>query len=322
MFERLRYLEPSHRFRTVWQYQNLMFMTAGLVLERLAGESWEQFTERRIMAPLGMKRSNFSVADSAADPNHALPHVVVDGITERVPFRSLDAIGPAGSINSSAADMIRFVQFHLERGKWGEHQLLSGLMADQMRQPQVVIPRDVEPWDEVGYDSYGMGMIVGTYRGHKIVHHGGGIDGFISSMSMMPSKRLGVVILSNPGGGQSSPHAARGCMIYDRMLSLEPIDWIGRGKTASAHTASADGAAPAPRPGTSPSHPLAEYAGTYAHPGYGDVRIEWQKGRLSMSYHGMTTPARSLPLRYFCLASRSVESPGESEDPVPVRQIG
>lgn len=289
LFERLRYLQPSHRFRSVWQYQNLMFMTAGLLLERVSHVTWEQFTTSRIFDPLDMNRSNFSVIDLARDDNHALAYVAVDGVMTKVAFRPVDAIGPAGSINSSAAEMIRYVQLHLNRGTWGERQLVSAEMVDQMRQPQVVIPRDVEQWDEVGYDSYGMGLVVGTYRGHKILHHGGGIDGFISLMSMMPSKRIGMIILSNQAGDNPVP-SLLSRMIYDRMLGMEPIDWLARGKSSSAHLATAKSSERAPRTATRPSHALEEYAGMYEHAGYGRLRIETAGESMTMSFNGMSTP--------------------------------
>jgi CubicO group peptidase (beta-lactamase class C family) len=53
----LRHLEPSKPFRTAWQYNNLMYLVAGLVLERVSGERWEDFTRDRILLPLGMERA-------------------------------------------------------------------------------------------------------------------------------------------------------------------------------------------------------------------------------------------------------------------------
>ena len=64
IFERLQYLEPTVTHRARWQYQNLMFMTAGVLAERLTGKSWEENVRERIFGPLGMHRSNLSVDDS------------------------------------------------------------------------------------------------------------------------------------------------------------------------------------------------------------------------------------------------------------------
>src|SRR5579885_1593422 len=60
LFDRLQYLEPSKDFRSLWQYQNLMYMTAGYLAGEVAGQSWEDLVQKRLFDPLGMTSSNFS----------------------------------------------------------------------------------------------------------------------------------------------------------------------------------------------------------------------------------------------------------------------
>ena len=64
MVERLQYLEPSRGFRETFQYQNLMYMTAGYLVEQIAGQTWEDFVKQRFFVPLEMNDSNFSVVET------------------------------------------------------------------------------------------------------------------------------------------------------------------------------------------------------------------------------------------------------------------
>ncbi len=118
LVESLAHLPATAQLRTRYQYNNLMFLTAGYLIETLTGDSWEDALRDRIFQPLGMRRSNFSVLDSQKDPDHALPYRENDqDELERIPFRQIDLIGPAGSINSSVNEMSRWLLFNLSGGE-------------------------------------------------------------------------------------------------------------------------------------------------------------------------------------------------------------
>ena len=288
MVERLRYLEPSQEFRAVWQYQNLMFMTAGYLAGQVAGTSWEELVRDRFFMPLDMTRSNFSVEASQRDEDHALPYEKRDEGVITVPFRNIDEIGPAGSINSSVGEMIRYVQMHIDGGKAGEAQITSENTSRQMQTPQMVVPGEIQ-YDEIGHSSYGLGLMITTYQGKKLVIHGGGIDGFISQMSWMPRQKTGVVVLTNLGGNNPVPNIVTR-YVYDRLLGLDPVDWSGRIKEERAKAEAAEAGEEGddkPRQGTSYTHELDEYAGTYEHPAYGKLQVEVTDGSLTATFNGI-----------------------------------
>ena len=291
MYQRLRYLEPSREFRSAYQYQNLMFMTAGYLAGKLAATSWEELVRQRIFQPLDMTRSNLSVDDSQNDQDFALPYGLDDEEVREIPFRNIDEIGPAGSINSSVEEMIRYVQMHIDEGKVGDRQLFSASNARQMQTPQMVIPGAIR-YDELGHSSYGMGLSISTYRGEKIVGHGGGIDGFISQMSWMPRRKIGMVVLTNLSGNNPVPTIVVR-YVYDRLLGLEPVDWIARIKEDQERAEEARAEAESKgyerrREGTSPSHALEEYTGVYEHTGYGAVEVEVAGDGLEVSFNSAT----------------------------------
>jgi CubicO group peptidase (beta-lactamase class C family) len=285
LFERLRYLEPNKDFRTTFQYQNLMFMTAGYLAGHVAGTTWEQLVRKVIFEPLKMTSSNFSVTDSQKSADYSLGYQVVNDIAVDMPFRNIDSIGPAGSINSNIEDMVRYVMMHLAKGKG----VVSATNEMQMMMPQMAIQAP-SPDKELGDLSYGMGFFVTSYRGHKFVHHGGNIDGFSALVAFLPQDNIGLVILTNQN---SSPlPAVVAYNVWDRLLGLDQVDWTARIKQQRALTKASEQEAKqkgytTQRTGTHPSHELAEYAGEYEHPGYGIVKIEYASGALKIDYHGL-----------------------------------
>lgn len=274
LIRNIRYLEPSKPFRSAYQYNNLMFLTAGYLAGEVAGTSWEELVRRRIFTPLGMSASNFSVKESQKAADFALPYEKVKDEVQAVPFRVIDEIGPAGSINSNLEDMLRYLQMHLNQGK----PVLQEKSWIGMTSPHMAI-QERSPHAELGDQAYGMGLALTTYRGEKVVSHGGNIDGFSALISWLPGRKSGLVILSNLGGNRML--APLSYTIYDLLLGLPAIDWSARFK-----------AQPQPeRPkvaqvaGTAPSHPLAEYAGEYQHPAYGKLRVTAAGGQLAAAFN-------------------------------------
>ncbi len=287
---RLAYLELTEDLRAKFQYNNLMFMTAGYLTGQLSGKSWEEVVRERLFEPLGMQRSNFSVEDSKKDADYSLPYRENDDDEiELIPFRNIDLVGPAGSVNSSVNEMARWLIFNLRGGKVGDRQLINPTTLGDIHSPQMTTGATPDRPD-ISVSTYGMGWSITTYRGHRRISHGGGIDGFITSVMFFPDDDLGLVVFNNRGTGLPSlvaQHAA------DRMLGLEEIDWIGERleerKKAKAESEKAEEKKEATRiADTSPSHPLADYTGEYTNPGYGRLRISLSGEALEAHFNGIT----------------------------------
>lgn len=289
---RLAHLQPTADLREKFQYNNLMYLTAGYLVEVLTGKKWEDAIRAQVLDPLGMKRTNFSVEDSQKDVDFALPYRERESKIERIPFRNITNVGPAGSINSSVKEMSRWVLVHLNQGKLGDKQIINPQTLQDMHLAHMptgstpAIPQ-VTPAD------YGLGWMVDTYRGYRRVHHGGNIDGFSAMVSMIPREGIGFVVLANMNGTALPEllirHAA------DRLLGLEAIDWLGEAAIRKAKGEEAGKEAQKKKQarrilGTKPAHKPEEYAGDYNHPGYGDLRVALQAGQISFVYNGIATP--------------------------------
>lgn len=292
LVRRLAYLQFTADLRERFQYNNLMFLTAGYLLEVLSGKTWEDSVRELVLEPLAMNRTNFSVSVSQQDKDYAQPYLYRDGQIEKIPFRQLTNMGPAGSINSSVREMSNWVIVHLNSGKFGEQQLLAPASLEDLHLPYMPIA-GTPPTTYISPASYALGWFVDYYRGHQRVYHGGNIDGFSALVSFLPQDGYGFVVLTNRNGSPLPDLLVE--TITDKLLGLEPVDWIGEavknlamgeelGKKAGEKAAARRAA------GTKPSHPLPDYAGTYFHPGYGELKVDLKDGHLSFIYNEIGTP--------------------------------
>ncbi|MBI5272583.1 MAG: serine hydrolase [Chlamydiia bacterium] len=286
---RLRYLEPSSDIREHYQYNNLMYLAAGYAMERLASKSWETLATERILNPLEMVHTSFSIRAMQQAPDFATPHTEKEGTLKKMAFRDISLIAPAGGISSNISDLANWVQMHLSGGMFHGKSLISPASLQEMHTPQAIISGTPES-KESHVLAIGIGWRIMSYRGHYYLSHDGGIDGFTSIIGLLPRDDLGIIILSNrnlTGLPRCLAH-----QLLDRLLELPSIDWlqdgldgINKGKDAlkekllraDLHRVK----------GTHPSHPLEVFTGDYLNPGYGTLSIALHDGRLQASMNGL-----------------------------------
>lgn len=281
IYKRLKYLPLSKGLRETFQYQNHMFMTAGILLERVSGKTWEQFVTSEILKPLSMNETNLSTVDSRKSPDYSLPYYYDGKKYVQMEFREFPAMGPAGTINSNADDMAKWVVFNVSGGK----ELLSQASFSRMVSPQM-IAKNSPSGEERSYSSYGMGWFIEYYRGHYMVHHGGNIDGFSALVSFFPEDSFGVVVLSNMNA--TPVPSIINYYISDRLLNLEPVSWSQRIKESTEEGEKLNQGTENQRiKNTKPSHGLKEYAGTYENKGYGKMKVTYKNGKLHVKYNAL-----------------------------------
>jgi CubicO group peptidase (beta-lactamase class C family) len=304
----LAYLQPSADLREKWQYNNLMFLTAGYLVETMTGRSWEANVRSLVFEPLGMTRSNFSVAESQKDADFAFPYDERDGKVQKIPFRDITTIGPAGSINSSVNEMSRWVSVHINGGKLGDAQIIGADTLADLHRPYMTTGTISTRPDITSFD-YALGWMVDNYRGHNRVYHGGNIDGFSALVSLWPDDGLGFVILTNKNGTGLPELLVR--TAADRILGLEAVDWIGDaakkiaagrevGKKAEENKTARR------RPGTVPAHKLEEYAGDYRRLRRPRGHAQGRPARLRLQRHRHAAQ----PLAFRDLQRREGRGPG------------
>jgi CubicO group peptidase (beta-lactamase class C family) len=285
---RIKHLELSKDFRSTWQYNNIMYAAVGHIIEVVSGMSYEEFVKTRIFQPLGMDSSNFSVEDSKCSVDYSLPYLSKGKEVSEINFRNMDLMGPAGSINSNLMDMIKWLKFHLNKGKANGKQIISESSITQIHSPQ--IPCELWPWkfDEIQFSSYGLGWFIDSYRGKKQVNHGGNIDGFSSYISFLPEENLGIVILSNLNEGFFTLPLSY--FIYDKLLGYEHTDWSKRMKSEVSKMMNSIesvniAAKKSQKQDTKLSHQVEEFTGSFENPGYGIIRIKREGESLKLIYN-------------------------------------
>ncbi|HEY6411572.1 MAG TPA: serine hydrolase, partial [Ktedonobacteraceae bacterium] len=294
LFERLQYLEPTKDFRSFWQYQNLMYMAAGYLVETLSGQTWEEFVQQNIFQPLEMKRSNFDIVRTSRKvDDYSHPYKEIQDQVKEIPFYGAqEAIAPAGAIVSNITEMSNWVLLHLNRGKYKDTQIISAQQVQQMHTPQMVIPQ-VSQYPELPYASYAMGWVVEPYRGYPMIDHGGSIDGFRSLTTLFPRERIGIVVLSNIS--QLNIPEILTYRVIERLLGLDETPWSERfmKERLAFKEAEQQGKQQSKTKrveGTRPSHALATYTGDYEHSGYGTISITLNEDELQGMFKNIAFP--------------------------------
>lgn len=299
VIRRVRHLEPNSSFRSRFGYQNIMFLTAGKAIATAAGTSWDEVVDRRIFARLDMDRSNTSVEPLARTRNVAQPHETTPQGPEPIPWRNIDNVAPAGSINSSAVEMAHWVEFLLG---WGEHQgerLIEEETLRTIMSPHTIVdtpPDTLSPSRH--FTAYGLGVLLSDYKGRKVQSHTGGIDGMLSNVTTIPGEDVGWVILTNTS--YNGLYTALSNYLLDTFLGGDRKDWSAialrqwgesRERAAAARARLEDERAE----GTTPSFPLEEYVGVYTDPLYGELEITVGPDGLRLSWG----PFEEAPLEHW-----------------------
>ena len=304
LVEHMKYLEPNQPFRTKFQYNNYGYILAGYIVEKLTGKTYEECLDEYLFRPLGMDRSCCFIDDIEQDPDHAEPYDRPEGGDgmhglKKIPFyrasredKSTGTGAPfaaAGSIDSCVEDMLKWVQLHLQGGKTPDgRQIISQAAMDEMHKPSMILQAPLDmPMEETQFCCYGMGWFAEVFRGHKILQHGGNIDGFSGFTSFVPDLNLGVVAYTNLNS--SFLHYALARTIIDHYLGIEDGDWVKRYHdfVAERH---GDSAKAMERftgkqvEGTHPSHALEDFTGTYERNGYSPCVIRRQDETLVMEF--------------------------------------
>lgn len=310
VLQRVRNVPLAFRLRAGYGYANVMYLAAGLVIKAVSGQDWETFVRRRLLEPLGMRRTLTHSRTLADEPNAAQPHMLYDGQLVTMPHLVFNNGAPAGALVSSAADMALWLRFQLTNGRVGGEPLLDESILEETRTPQVLIP--VAPpvrrlFPRRHFLTYGLGWGLEDYGGRLVASHTGGLDGMLSLTAVVPEEQFGIVILTN-----RIPHDFNSVLyrtVLDEVLGFHDRDWRAVFNQFTADITAQQAAnrqklwdeRPA---GTQPSLPLESYTGEYTNPIYGGVTVALEAGQLVISlgaHPGVKGPLEHLHTdTFFC----------------------
>ena len=296
--ERLKDVPLTGGFREQYAYDNILFGVAQLVVEAASGQSFKQFLSSRVFQPLGMTETRYNSDDLKAGDNVATGHAKFD-------FKDLKPVGltswrnvsGAGGLYSSVHDLAKWMNVQLAGGVYAgsgdaAKRLFSDARQREMWTMLTPIPVGKPAVPELApvvpnYSGYGQGWSLSDYAGHKLAWHTGGWPGQVSRLTLVPGRKLGVIVLTSAELG-----VAFNAVTYralDMMLDREGNDWLKAYAAAYAKSqADADTSwqkhLAARAANSTPSLALAKYAGTYRDPWYGDVVIKSSAKGLEMQF--------------------------------------
>jgi len=309
-----RYAKPVRRFRTTYNYHNIMFLLAGQIIPAVTGMSWDDFVKEKVFKPLQMKTSNTSITEFTRETNCASPHEIIDGEIQPIPWRNMDNIGPAGSINSNVMEMARWLRLQLGKGTFEGKRLISPESMKEMHSPQQIITSfgswsenpqicfHVISLPESRFTTYGLGWFVQEYRGHVLVHHAGDGEGLRCQAGLIPELNLGVVIFSNLH--PSTLVDALMFSVFDAFIGGEARDWSGEVlASVKEFRKRMEGIQRRAPGGTLPSVSLEKYTGQYENDLYGRARVVYENGQLMLHLGCIESPLEQLQSNIFRIST-------------------
>lgn len=300
IYDRIKYLEPSQALKHGYLYNNLMYSTAGYILETKTGKTWESYISEKILTPLNMSSSLFTIEEMEKQKDYAIPYGEKrdTNILYQLPFyREVQGIGPAGAIISNIEDMSNWLIALINNGVFMNNQVIPAEILKESLTPTT--PYSNEKNESKGYYEilnpvYGMGRDLSVYKGKFYTFHGGAIGGFYSDISYLPQDSIGVIVFVN--GRHTRPLInSISYNVLDRFLEVEQTDWNGRylkdriaGKKARTEARTEEGSDKIN--GTKPSHELTNYVAGYEDNAYGIVNIEMINDQLEFNFRKIKLP--------------------------------
>jgi CubicO group peptidase (beta-lactamase class C family) len=297
LFEKLVYLEPQEPIRETFLYNNLMFAAVGYLIELQSGKTWEQFVKERILDPLQMNSTSYSIAEMLKQLEFGV------GFTERrdsfelykIPYyEDIAGVAPCGAIVSNIENMSHWLIALMNDGKYNGKQVLPAEVLKETLRPAIALPNtalETRGWSEILNAAYGMGRQTESYRGHLLTFHGGDLPGFHTQVSFMPQDHIGVIVFEI--GNHSQPlYNIVSYNVYERLLGMDQTPWSDRQleirlKNKKANTEARTKANEGRVTNTEPSHRLEAYTGTYENAAYGRMTIGLKENQLQFDFHKM-----------------------------------
>ena len=278
IIRRLKYIEPEFEFRDGFGYSNVMYITAGELIKKVTGKTWGQNVQERILDPLGMNRTVFSLKKLDEVGNYATPHAFEDEKNVPIPYTDWEEVGALGGLISSVNDMAKWIIFMMNTSFGGKNELWK-------MQNNYTVNR-IETNDfNAHFSGYGLGWGLGDYYGRLRVSHTGGYDGMISAVTMIPDEKLGVVVLSN---GMNPPTMAVTYYALNAFMGEEERDWsaelLKKKEERKTKDTRVEDRIASRVEGTKPSLDLEKYAGTYFADIYGNIDVKLEDGTLHLYF--------------------------------------
>jgi len=296
--DRFYYFLKNVKPRTRPGYSNLHFTLLGRVIESIDNKSWRDALGDRLFTPAGMTRTTAYASKLYGDADAALPlEARGDGFVPYSIRKTDRTMHAAGGLGTTARDLGRWLRLNLNGGRIDGKQLLSEAMIKQMHTRQSDATRN-HPHPDYKLEGFGLAWMVGTYKGHALISHGGGYTGTAAFMACLPEKKIGVAVLANSDGGATGLVDLAAFDVFDRLLGSNEPDLMPKlHDVAKRHEADRQReAARESKPVDEKALSLAitQYVGKFENEHWGTIRVEAKQGRLEAMMGDLPVPLKSV----------------------------
>ena len=294
---KLKDVKMAYPFRSVYAYDNILYLAAGEIITQVSGMSWEDFVQEKIFKPVGMENSIAQFSKMRDQDNIAYSHSIRGGklqVNENFFEQNIgDASNPAGGVVASALDMSKWLITQLDSGRTpSQAQIFQPKSTRELW--KLITPIPVSKRSEKfkpaqsHFSGYGLGFSLYDYRGHYVVGHGGRLTGFVSQVALVPELDLGIVVLTNQN--ITSAYWSIIYHILDYNMQAAPFDWLGNYKEDWERSLRRSDSIRTRRAQLQPnkdlpmSLPLEKYAGEYRDKLMGKAKITHTEKGLHLSF--------------------------------------
>lgn len=273
---KMRYLKPSGEFRQDYGYCNSGFLVAGQVLEKVTGQTWENYVQENFLSPLGMSNTYMNTAGLAQRNNVAQPHNNLYSSITKIPFDNVDNLGPATSMVSNVNDLSKWLLFQLDSGRLNGKPIAPWQVLQKTRDINILTGSRKSTVYPTHFRGYGLGVYATDYAGKQVYWHTGGAFGHVTNVCFVPEENLGITILTN-NDNQNFFEALR-YQLLDAYLGVPYTDrskfqmgFFTQGKKATDEELSALKSRVERK--NKPVIPLSDFTGDFYNTVYGKITI-------------------------------------------------
>jgi CubicO group peptidase (beta-lactamase class C family) len=216
---KIQYSPIKNNFRLDFGYQNVMYLVAGLVIEKVSGKTYEVFVKEKLLNPLSMTKTSTSILQMQEDKDYAQPHLK----NKPIKLVNMDNIAPAGAINSNIDEMMKWLQMWIGQGRINDTIIIN----ENSFETITTIKTFTSNTNEQGY---GFGWYINYRNGEKILNHDGGMPGYKSSIVLFPKSGDAIVILTNKISPISDQLIS---VISEYLTTSEKTNWFQADKNMS-----------------------------------------------------------------------------------------
>lgn len=284
---KMRYLKPNGLFRQDYGYCNSGFLVAGQVLEKVTGQTWENYTEENMLRPLGMNNTYMKTAGLSGRSNVAAPHTNLFSPLTKLPFDEVDNLGPATSMVSNVNDLTHWLLMQLDSGRYNGNRVLPWEVLQKTRDINILTGSRKSPVFPTHFRGYGLGVFSTDYNGRQVYWHTGGAFGHVTNVCFVPEERLGITILTN-NDNQSFFEALR-YQLLDAYLEVPYTDrskllWGFYTQGIKQTNDGLEALKKRVERNNTPNIPLDEFTGDYFNTVYGKINIRKADTRLVCTF--------------------------------------